>query len=66
MKKNIGKVDKVIRVILGLAIIAYGVIAQSYLGLIGIIPLVTAALSWCPLYCPLKISTKCDSDSCKK
>ncbi len=57
MKCNVGKADRTIRVILGLAIIAVGVYFQSWWGAIGIIPLFTAAIGWCPLYAPFKIST---------
>lgn len=63
MKKNIGKIDKILRIILGLVIIALGVMNQSWLGLIGVIPLLTGAISWCPLYCPLKINT-CQDKTC--
>ncbi len=57
MNKNVGSIDRAIRVILGLVIIAAGFAYSSWLGVIGIIPLFTAVVSWCPLYCPLKINT---------
>ncbi len=57
MKCNVGKTDKAIRIILGLVIIAVGVIYQSWWGLIGLIPLFTGLVRWCPLYVPFKIST---------
>lgn len=57
MNRNVGKIDRALRVIIGLVIIALGVMNGSWLGLIGLVPLLTAALAWCPLYCPLKIST---------
>lgn len=60
MKCNVGKTDRVIRVIVGAAMIAAGLYYQSWIGAIGLIPLLTAALGWCPLYLPLSIST------CKK
>lgn len=63
MKKNIGKIDKTLRIVLGLAIIAYGIIEQTYLGVIGLVPLFTGVISWCPLYCPFKISS-CKDGSC--
>ncbi|MGB5918970.1 YgaP family membrane protein [Arcobacter sp.] len=66
MNKNIGKIDKIVRIIVGVAIIAYGVMTNSWLGVIGLIPLGTALIGWCPLYCPLKINTTCDKESCKK
>jgi uncharacterized protein (DUF58 family) len=57
MKKNMGKVDRIIRAIIGLAIIATGIIYQSWWGIIGIVPLLTAFMGSCPAYLPLKIST---------
>ena len=58
MKANMGKTDKIIRVILGIAIVALGVYFKSWWGALGLIPLLTATISWCPLYAPFKISTK--------
>lgn len=63
MNKNLGKVDRALRVIIGIAIIAFGVINASWLGIIGAIPLLTAIIGWCPLYCPLKINT-CQKEEC--
>lgn len=57
MKANVGKADKVIRIVLGVAIIAAGIYFKSWWGAIGIIPILTAAISWCPLYTPLGIKT---------
>lgn len=57
MEKNVGTVDRVIRVVLGLAIIGAGVYYQSWWGVIGIVPLATAAIGWCPAYLPFGMST---------
>ena len=57
MKVNMGKPDKVIRLILGAGIIGAGVYFQSWWGAIGAIPIVTAFINWCPLYFPFGIST---------
>jgi len=57
MEKNVGTVDRVIRVVLGLAIIGFGVYYQSWWGVIGIVPLATAAIGWCPVYLPFGMST---------
>lgn len=65
MTKNLGKIDRILRVIIGLIIVVLGIMNTSWLGLIGLIPLATAVLGWCPLYCPLKLST-CSKDECKK
>ncbi len=60
MKQNVGSVDRVIRIVLGLALLAFyftGEGTMRWVGLIGIIPLATAALGTCPLYSILGIST---------
>lgn len=61
--KNIGKIDKVIRYILGVVLIALGIILQIstggfwWLALIALVPIITASISICPIYLPFKIST---------
>lgn len=57
MKKNVGATDRLIRIILGLVIIAWGIYAENWFGLVGLVPLMTALLNWCPAYLPFKIST---------
>jgi hypothetical protein len=57
MTCNIGGTDRAIRGILGILILGAGLFFQSWWGLIGLIPLITATVSWCPLYVPLGIST---------
>lgn len=59
MKKNIGTVNKWIRIVVGLFLISlvfWG--PQTAWGLIGVLPLVTALVGYCPLYVPFKISTR--------
>lgn len=57
MKKNVGSLDRLLRLTLGLVIIAWGFSVDNWFGLLGIIPLTTALLNWCPLYLPFKLST---------
>ena len=57
MKPNVGKADKVVRYTLGILIIAGGIYYQSWWAVIGIVPILTAAISWCPIYAPFGIST---------
>ncbi len=60
MKKNVGTVDKWVRVILGVAILSMLVWVKGdlkWLGLIGLIPLGTAFMGFCPLYLPFGINT---------
>lgn len=58
MKRNIGTVDRVIRIVVGAAALALGLVFNSPWGLIGLIPLGTAAVGTCPIYLPLGISTR--------
>lgn len=57
MQKNVGSADKWIRIILGLVIIILGFVYQSWWGLIGLLPLVTALVGVCPAYLPFGITT---------
>ncbi|MGE5236327.1 MAG: DUF2892 domain-containing protein [Acidobacteriota bacterium] len=57
MIRNIGSGDRIVRIVAGVAIIGLGIIYKSWWGLIGIVPLVTAAIGWCPAYLPFGIST---------
>jgi hypothetical protein len=62
MKCNVGGIDRTLRIVAGLAIIAAGIYFQSWLGVIGVIPIFTGTTGWCPAYLPFGISTK--SGSC--
>ena len=57
MKCNVGKTDRIIRVLIGLVLIGLGFYFNSWWGAIGIIPLFTAAIGWCPLYLPFGLSS---------
>ena len=57
MKQNIGKTDRIIRVLIGLIVIAVGAYFKSWWGAIGLLPIFTAALGWCGLYTLFGIST---------
>lgn len=57
MKANVGKIDKTLRIIAGIAIIVAGIFFQSWWGAIGLLPLITGSLNWCPVYIPFGIST---------
>lgn len=63
MKKNVGSVDRLLRLIVGAVIIVWGVYAESWWGLVGLLPLMSGLMNWCPLYVPLKLSTIKKSDN---
>jgi len=63
MTRNVGRIDQFIRIVIGLALIAYAVKDGSFVagtvtvGLIGLILLLTAFFSYCPLYTLLGVRT---------
>ena len=58
MKKNMGLLDRRIRIVLGLLIIAAGIYFETWWGLVGVVFLATSLISWCPLYIPFGLSTR--------
>lgn len=57
MTKNEGVVDRSVRFVLGVFFLTLGAVTGSPWGLIGLIPLVTAAVGFCPLYKIVGVST---------
>jgi hypothetical protein len=57
MTLNVGGIDRILRILVGLALIAWGFYAQNWLGAIGLVPLATGLIGWCPAYLPFGIST---------
>ncbi len=56
--KNVGTIDRVLRIVVGLALISIVFIGpQTPWGWIGVVPLGTALLGYCPLYSLLGIKT---------
>lgn len=58
MKSNVGGMDRVLRIVLGLVLLGLTLAGQiGVWGWIGIVPLATGALGWCPPYSLLGINT---------
>ena len=60
MKSNVGTIDRTLRVLVGVALLSLLGIAEGnlrWIGLLGIVPLATALLGFCPLYSLLGISS---------
>lgn len=58
MKSNVGGIDKILRIVVGGGLI--GATVAGLLpawGYIGIVPLATGLMGWCPLYPLLGMST---------
>lgn len=59
MKANVGTIDQVLRIVVGLALLAIVFVGpQTPWGWIGIVPLLTGVIRFCPLYPLFKINTK--------
>lgn len=58
MSQNVGGIDRILRIVVGLALIGAalaGVI--GWWGYIGAVPLLTGLIGWCPAYMPFGIKT---------
>lgn len=64
MQKNMGTIDRLLRTIIAIVIVVLYFTGQItgtaaiILGILAIVFLLTSAVSFCPLYVPLKINTK--------
>lgn len=61
MQKNVGNIDKIARIVVGIALIVWAIAGGPVWAWIGVVPLATGLLGWCPAYtllgirsCPLK------------
>jgi sulfite exporter TauE/SafE len=57
---NEGQMDRRLRIIAGVVILALGVAYGSWWGLVGLIPVATGFVGFCPLYALLGIDTCAD------
>jgi hypothetical protein len=61
MDTNVGTIDRVVRIVIGLGLLWYAIMAQptgyNWIGWIGVVPIVTALIGVCPLYSILGLST---------
>lgn len=57
MKANVGGIDKILRIVAGLGLIAWALMGGPVWAWIGVVPLATGSLNFCPLYPILGIST---------
>ena len=61
MTKNVGGIDRVLRTIIGVALLWFAFAAAptgyNWIGWIGVVPLLTALVGYCPLYTLIGVST---------
>jgi len=65
MKANVGGRERLIRVAVGVVIVGVGVVYQSWWGAVGLVPIATGLIGWCPPYALLGINT-CSAAAPKK
>jgi hypothetical protein len=58
MLENVGTIDRILRIVVGIALVSlYFFGPQTAWGWIGVIPLGTAMISWCPIYKLIDVNT---------
>lgn len=58
MKANVGGIDRIARIVVGIVLIALVFVGpQTIYGWIGVVPLLTGLIGFCPAYLPLGLST---------
>ena len=57
MKANVGGIDKVLRIVAGLGLIAWALMGGPVWAWIGVVPLATGLIGWCPAYPLLGMNT---------
>jgi hypothetical protein len=61
MKQNVGGIDRILRIIVGLALVAWALMGGPVWAWIGVVPLATGLVGFCALYPLLGINT-CPSE----
>ncbi len=60
MRCNIGKIDRIIRIVIGVALLGWGIMNNCIIAdVVGGLLLFTAIIGWCPPYALFKINTGC-------
>ncbi len=60
MKANVGGVDKILRIVVGLGLLSLILILEGnvrWWGLVGLVPLLTGLVNFCPLYALIGVNT---------
>ena len=57
MACKMGNQDRLSRIVAGVILVGFALLTGNLIGWLGLIPLVTGIVGWCPLYGPLGIDT---------
>lgn len=60
VKCNVGKTEQIIRIVVGVVIVFLGLYFRNWWGLIGLAPIITGLIRYCPVSDVLEMST-CDT-----
>ena len=61
MEANVGAIDRGVRIVVGVGLLAWVAFGQGdarWWGLLGVVPLATGLLRWCPLYLPFGLRSR--------
>ena len=64
MKKNMGSIDRTVRILLAIAVLVLYILdkisglAAVILGILALVFVLTSLVGFCPLYLPLRLSTR--------
>ncbi|MDP2794447.1 MAG: DUF2892 domain-containing protein [Sulfurisoma sp.] len=57
MKLNVGGIDRIARIVIGLGLVGWAVMGGPILAWIGLLPLATGTFGFCPAYLPFGMSS---------
>ncbi len=57
MNTNVGGIDRILRIVVGAALIVWALMGGPVWAWIGVLPLTTGLIGWCPAYLPFGIKT---------
>ena len=57
MSRNMGGADRAVRLVVGLALVGWAWSSGAWWGWLGLIPIATALIGWCPAYVPFGWTT---------
>ncbi len=59
MMMNVGTVDRAVRIVVGLGVLRLVFIGpHTPWGYLGLVPIASALIGWCPVYLPFGINTR--------
>ena len=58
MSSNVGRIDSLVRFVLGISVMVTGVAYHSHWGFAGLVIFITSFIHWCPIYKIIGISSR--------